>query len=347
MLSPAAAARILPDLPPGSEVLIARLRSLGDMVLETPAIAALHAWRPDLQIAVLVEPWCAAVLEGNPDVSRLVLRRDFLTTVRELRAAKFPVVFNQHGGPTSALLTYASRSPHRACWKGYQFSFVYNVLVPDKREFFGGGPVHTAEHRISQLWWCGLPRGPIPPAKLFPQPDAIEKVNGTLCANGIGPGESYAVLQPGGRMESMRWPVGNFAEMARWLLTKYGIRSVVNLGRRDEQLAADVRTSMGNNAVVIDSFNARELIALLAGARLFFGNDSGPAHIAAALGRPCVDIFAVTNPAEWHPWQVEHRILQPENGVNLSRNQQPPYAVGTISVERAQQACGQLLVASR
>lgn len=342
MLSPAAAARLLPELPQGSEVLLIRLRSLGDMVLETPAIAALHAWRPDLKIAVLVEPWCAAVLEGNPDVSRLIYRREFFATARELRAAKFPVVFNQHGGPTSAFLTYASGSPHRVCWKGYQFSFLYDVLVPDKQEFFGGRPVHTAEHRISQLWWSGLPRGPVPKAKLFPQPDALAKVAETLHARGIS-GEPYAVLQPGGRMDSMRWPVANFAEIARWLRRTHGVRSVVNLGRRDERLAGEVRSAFGDHAIVIDSFNTRELIALLASARLFFGNDSGPAHIAAALERPCVVIFAATDPVAWHPWQVEHRILQPEAGVNLARNQQPPYAVTTISVERAQRACEEIL----
>ena len=216
----------------------------------------------------------------------MVFRRGFLETVREIRQAKFPVVFNQHGGPTSALLTYASGSSRRVCWKGYQFSFLYNVLVPDTQEFFGGRKVHTAEHRISQLWWTGLPRGPIPNARVYPQSDAIAKVSETLRSRHIEPGEPYAVVQPGARMESMRWPITKFADIARWLQTQHGIRSVVNLGRRDEQLAAEVRATMGSDAVVIDSFNARELIALLAGARLFFGNDSGPAHIAAAMAKP-------------------------------------------------------------
>jgi ADP-heptose:LPS heptosyltransferase len=343
MLSSSAAARLLPDLPEGAEVLIARLRSLGDMVLETPAIAALHSWRPDLKISVLVEPWCAAVLESNPDVTRLIFRRDFLSTARALRRAKFPIVFNQHGGPTSALLTYASGAPWRVCWQGYQYSFLYNVLVPDKREFFGGRAVHTAEHRISQLYWTGMPRGPIPRAKLYPQSDAIANVAATLQAKGIRSGEPYAVLQPGARLESMRWPVGNFAEIARWLRSTHGMASVVNLGRRDEALAAEVHAAMGGCATIVDSFDARELIALLAGARLFFGNDSGPAHIAAGLARPSVVIFAATDPAEWHPWQIDHRILQPENGVDLSLHQHPPYPVATISVDRAKQACDEML----
>lgn len=346
MISASAASRLLPDLPENSEVLIARLRSLGDMVLETPAIAALHAWRPDLKISVLVEPWCAPVLEGNPHVSRLILRRDFLSTAGELRRMRFPIVFNQHGGPTSALLTFASAAPHRVCWKGYQFSFLYNVLVPDKQAFFGGRAVHTAEHRISQLYYCGLPRGPIPAAKVFPQADAIVRVTKTLQERGLRAGEPYAVLQPGGRMESMRWPIANFAEIARWLRDTHAIRSVVNLGRRDEQLSIAVHSAMSSDAIVIDSFVARELIALLGGAILFFGNDSGPAHIAAALGRPSVVIFAATDPAEWHPWQVKHRILQPAGGVNLSGELRPPYPVASISMVEAKSACDEMLSGS-
>jgi heptosyltransferase III len=345
MTSATAASRLLPDLPENSEVLIARLRSLGDMVLETPAIAALHAWRSDLKISVLVEPWCAPVLEGNPDVSRLIFRRDFFSTAGELRRARFPIVFNQHGGPTSALLTYASGSQHRVCWKGYQFSFLYDVLVPDRQEFFGTTAVHTVEHRLSQLYWTGLPRGPVPRAKVFPQADAIARVCSTLRDQGIAAGEPYAVLQPGGRMASMRWPASNFAEVARWLRAAHGIRSVVNLGRRDESLAAAIHSAMDSDAVIVDSFGTRELIALLAGARLFVGNDSGPAHIAAALERPCVVVFAATDPAHWHPWQAEHRILAPDSGIDLSSNQQPPYRVASISVERGQQACDALLSA--
>jgi heptosyltransferase III len=103
----------------GAEILIIRLRSLGDLVLETPVIAALHSWRPDLRINVLVEPRFSPVLEGNPAIAKLIHSRGLGETALDLLRCKFPIVFNQHGGPRSAMLTGASGSPLRVGWAGY------------------------------------------------------------------------------------------------------------------------------------------------------------------------------------------------------------------------------------
>lgn len=325
-----------------------RLRSLGDIVLETPAIAALHSWRPDLRICVLVEPWCAAVLEGNPAVSEQILSRRFAETARELRRHKFPIVFNQHGGPRSALLTAASGSAVRVCWKGFQFSFVYNVHVPDKKEFFGTPDAHTVDHRISQFYWTGLPRVPIPRTQVFPQGDAVESVTRVLNEKGIAPGEPYAVLQPGARLTAMRWPAEKFAEIARWLRKSHGVASVVNLGPGDNELASAERRALSDSAVIAESFDARELIALIAGARLFVGNDSGPAHVAAAADRPSVMIFGSTKPSEWRPWQTKHRILH-TNAEFESRRGDKSVAtseertIASIGVDEVCSACEELL----
>jgi heptosyltransferase III len=333
-LNPSEASSLLPGLPEGAEILILRLRSLGDMVLETPAIAALHAWRPDLKICVLAEPWCAAVLEGNHAVSEVVLSRGTLETGRRLRRKRFPIVFNQHGGPRSASLTAFSRARARVCWAGYQFSFLYNVHVPDREEFFGrGADVHMVEHRMSQFWFAGLPRGPIPRTRVFPQRDAIESVERALAEKGIAGGKPYAVVQPGARLASMRWPAKRFGELARWLRDAHGIVSVVNLGRRDDEVAGEVRGAMGDCAVVMDSLNARELIALIAGARVFVGNDSGPAHVAAAVDCGCVVIFGATKAAEWRPWRWERsRVIQSER-------------MNAIGVDEAKRACEEVIAA--
>jgi ADP-heptose:LPS heptosyltransferase len=336
-------------LPQGAEILIIRLRSLGDLVLETPAIAALHSWRPDLRINVLVEPRFAPVLEGNPAIAGLIFSRGLGETALDLLRRKFPIVFNQHGGPRSAMLTGASGSLLRVGWAGYQYSFLYNVAVPDVQEFYGAPVVHTVEHRISQLYFTGLPRGPIPRAQVFPHPDAIVSVARKLAEKGIVAAVPYAVLQPGARVPAMRWPVAKFAEIARWLRDKHGIASVVNLGARDDQIAAEVRSEMGNRSVVLDSqLDIRELIALVAASRIFVGNDSGPAHLAAALQRPSVVIFSVTDPVQWRPWQAEHRIVQ--TGVTFDHPRgdkaivaSDPRPITSIAVDEVRQNCGELL----
>jgi ADP-heptose:LPS heptosyltransferase len=342
-------ATLLPALPQGAEILIIRLRSLGDLVLETPAIAALHTWRPDLRINVLIEPRFAAVLEGNPAISELIFSHGLGGTALDLLRRKFPIVFNQHGGPRSAMLTGASGSKLRVGWAGYQYSFLCNVAVPDAQEFYGVPAVHTVEHRISQFYFTGLPRGPIPRAQVFARPDAMAAVARKLAEKGVAAGAPYAVLQPGARLPEMRWPVAKFAEIARWLREKHGIAGVVNLGARDDQIAAEVRSEMANVAVVLDSeLDISELIALVAASRIFVGNDSGPAHLAAALQRPSVVIFSVTDPVQWRPWQTAHRIVQTGAAFDHPRGDKGvvasnPRPITSISVDEVRQKYEELL----
>ena len=324
------------------------MRSLGDLVLETPAIAALHAWRPDLEIEVLVEPRFAAVFERNPAVSKIIPSTGLLDTARHLRQRRFAIVFNQHGGPRSAFLAFACGSPDRVCWKGFQYSFLYNVRVPDAREFYGRAVVHAVEHRISQFYWAGLPHGPIPNAQVFPPHEAMDRINEILAQAGLQPGAAYAVLQPGSRVPSMRWPVEKFAEVARWLRAERGIHSVVNLSSADNEIAAAVRSALRDCAAIPNSLGLRELIALVAGARLFVGNDSGPVHLAAATGRKTVVLYGPTNPAQWHPWETKYRalhtnaIFDPRRGdKTLALRETRP--ISSIGVEEVCSACDELL----
>jgi heptosyltransferase III len=349
-LKPSDSSSLLFDLPPGAQILILRLRSLGDIVLETPALAALRSWRPDLKLDVLVEPAYAAVLEGNPDVSEIILSRDFSATTSTLRRKRFAATFNQHGGPRSALLTGLSGSPARIGWHGHQFSFAYNVSVPDAPEFYGRPIVHAVEHRMSQFYFCGLPRAPIPGTRIFPQPDAVSFVARFLDGKGISPAAPYALLQPGARLPEMRWPVARFAELARWLHTAHGLASVVNLGPGDRELAREVHRHLQGVALIAGSLDARQLIAMASGACLFVGNDSGPAHIAAAAGKPCAVIFGATNPTQWHPWQVEHRVLCTHAEFRAVRGDKAVFlrsqrAIHEIPTEEVIQAVSELLSA--
>ncbi len=327
-----------------------RLRSLGDVVLLTPALCAVHSWRPDLRLIVLVEPAWAAILEGNPAVAEILLSRGMAATLRQLRRRRFPVVFNQHGGPASALMVAATGAGARVGWSGRQFSFVYNVVVPDAKEFFGTDQVHTVEHRMSQFFWTGLPRGPIPRAAVFPEPQALAAVIRILTERGLAPAAPYAVLQPGARYFTKRWDIDKFAVLARWLQESHGLVPVVILGPRESEIASSVRRSLGSGGVVLDSLKLRDLIALLAGARLFVGNDAGPMHLAAATGRPVVAIFGSSSSVYWRPWHVEHRIAQNDFPCNSCRGDRcyafdEPRCILSVSVDQVQQACEGLLTA--
>jgi len=340
---------ILPGLPEAAEILLVRLRSLGDLVLLTPALAALHGWRPDLRLCVLVDPVWAALFEGNPAVTEIIRTRDFLSTVRELRRRRFAVAYNQHGGPRSAILTAASGARVRVCWKKRQFSFVYNVLTPTPPADAGGRiAMHTVEHRLSQFYWTGLPAGPIPAAAVYPHPRAIAAITQELGERGIAPGQPYAVLHPGGAFFTKRWDVAHFAAVARWLLKEHGVAPVVILGPAEGEIAAAVREHLAPIAPIYDSLSLRGLIALLAGTRIFVGNDSGPMHVAAALARPCVAIFSSSSSVNWRPWGAEHRVVQNDFPCNPCPGDRcyafaEPRCILSVTVDQVRDACEALL----
>jgi len=338
---------LLSRLPHGARILIIRLRSLGDIVLETPGLAALHAWRPDLRLYVLVEPAYAAVLEGNPAVAEVLLLRGFSSTVRELRRRRLAAVFNHHAGPTSALLTVLAGSPVRVCWAGCQFSGFYNVLVPVSSGSEGQA-LHTVEHRLEQFYGTGLPRGPIPMSRIYPQAEAVATGKHQLAEKGLNPQQPYAVIHPAAPRFPKRWPVEKFAAVARWLRERYGLIPVIVLDSNDYELGNAIRERFSPPQVVLDSLSLGQLIAVIAGARLFLGNDSGPAHLAAAAGCPTVVIFGASDAVVWRPWGVACRVVRNDFLCNPCPTTRCAgvdglHCILTVTAEQVCEACDSLL----
>jgi ADP-heptose:LPS heptosyltransferase len=345
---PKAPASLLPNLPRNANVLIVRLRSIGDVVLTLPALQALHHWRPDLRIRLLVEPLSAPLLEGHPAITEVIVLRKFWETVRLLRQREFSIAFNMHGGPTSAFLTRLSGAPVRVCWDQRQFSSFYNVHVPIHFPVAGRIEMHTAEHRLQQLLYTGLPEKPLPAAKVYVNTDAKERVQRKLAAQGIGPDQRYAAIRPGASQANKRWPTEHFAAIAQWLRETHGIAPVVNLGPGDEQIADEVKQRFAGLGIIMGDLDLRGLVALLAGSSLFIGNDTGPTHIAAALGRKSVVIFGASDSKVWSPWKTEYRLV--ENPFPCKQCPQGKCeSLGTsqcilaISVEQVRQGCEALL----
>jgi ADP-heptose:LPS heptosyltransferase len=350
--NPKAPSSLLPNLRRNANVLIVRLRSIGDVVLTLPAIQALHDWRPDLRIHMLVEPLSAPLLEGHPAIREVIVLRKLWETVRLLRRREFSIAFNMHGGPTSAFLTRLSGAPVRVCWAQRQFSSFYNVHVPIHFPVAGRIEMHTAEHRLQQLLYTGLPERPLPAAKVYVNTDAAELVRRTLAEKGIGPDQPYAVMRPGASEANKRWPTERFAAIAQWLREAHGIATVVNLGPGDEQIAAEVRQRFAGLGTIVSDLELRGLVALLAGSSLFIGNDTGPTHIAAALGKKSVVIFGASDSKVWSPWKTEYRLIE-----NPFPCKQCPHgkceSLGTsqcilsISVDQVREACEALLQKSQ
>ena len=283
---------VLQELPEGARVLLIRLRSLGDCVLTTPALALLKRFRPDLETGVVVENRFAAVFGGHPDVDAILEPR--LGAVARWKPS---LAVNFHGGPRSIALTLASRAPERAGFGHHRGSGAYSIRIPRAQEILGEErTVHTAEHLASAMFYLGVPRGEIPRARLAAGPPPIEG--------------RYAVLHPAASAPEKTWPAGRFVELARRLQRDWALEPVF-IGAASD----DLGPFRGFRCFAGEPLG--RVISLIAGAELFAGNDSGPAHVAAACGIPLAVLFGPSNPQIWGPWKARAAVFHSPAGLHL------------------------------
>jgi len=309
---------LLPSLPEGSRLLIIRLRSLGDVLLATPAFRALKQWRPDLRLSVLVYDRLASLLAGNSDIEEVTafnpegVRAPFViaAVAARLRRRRFAACFNLHGGTLSALLTRASGAPHRIGFGHFRFRFPYTLRVSDTRSLFGRSRLHTVEAQLAPFYAAGLPQGEIPPLQLFPQAEARQRVQRKLANAGVGRDTRYAVLVPTARFFTKEWPFDRHAALVRYLEEKHGLTTVLDCNPGEEWKLDAVEKALGRRLPRLVPLGIPELVALIEGATLFVGSDSGPTHIAAALQRPTVVLFGPSDSTVWSPWRAPYVLVQ-------------------------------------
>ncbi len=299
-------------------VLVVRLRSIGDTVLATPSLIALKRLLPDAEIDILLEDWVAPLLEGHDAVDNIITAgksfTDKMRTARDIRERKYDVVFNLHGGSTSTLLTYATGAKHRIGYTGYRYSFLYTDLLSSSSDFWKKEFTHSAEQQLALLGFVGFPVGDRPRSRLAVIPSALASVMAKIPAKTQRSTETraetravasvpfeFAIFHPTAAFETKQWETQNFARVAEYLASK-GICSVAVAGKNEIEVLEKLK---GESEVPITAFNdltLPEITALASKAKLFVGNDSGIAHIAAAVNTPTVVIFGSSNRAHWYPW---------------------------------------------
>ena len=290
-------------------VLVVRLRSIGDTVLSTPSVYALRRFLPEAQIDFLLEDWVAPLVDGNPDASRvLTVRRDRSSTaarlslVRRLRAARYDVAFNLHGGSTAALLTRASGARHRVGYASYRFAALHNHAAPPATDLWRQARTHSVEQQLGLLGWAGVPVTDRPATRLFITDDAASRVARRLGAASLPPSQPFALFHPAAAFDSKRWDARNFAYVADRLAAR-GLAAVAVAAPGEADVVRAFAKSVQKGRVTsFDDLSLPEVVALAARARLFVGNDSGIAHIAAAVRTPSVVVFGSSNVAHWRPW---------------------------------------------
>jgi heptosyltransferase-1 len=294
-------------------ILIVRLSAIGDVILTMPVLNALRDAFPQAFLAWAVEERAAPLLRGHKALDRLiVLPRRFLKSprwvwglYRRLRALRFDVAIDAQGLTKSALVARLAGARRRIGFGGRWG----RELSP----WLNSELVHPArQHVIERMLELIRPLGIQAAAVRFDLPLKEEEMAAAarwVRQSGLDGG--FALLNPGAAWPSKLWPPERFAAVARHLDARWGLRSVVVWAGSAERTAAEqVVAGSHGSARLAPATTLRELAALARLARLFIGSDTGPLHLAEAVGTPCVGLYGPWPAEETGPYGPQHVAIQ-------------------------------------
>ncbi|MEP7270202.1 MAG: glycosyltransferase family 9 protein [Acidobacteriota bacterium] len=308
-------------LPKNSRIVFIRLRNLGEAVLDTANLSALKRFRPDLELTTVVEGVFSELYLSDPEINLLSLERGpgerrsslraRLDAVRRIRNGGFDAIINLHGGPASAQLVATSGIRERAGVEHFRFGYVYNWRIPAAERILGRQSLHTVESQFAGFRWLGLPDDEPSTTRLFVDDARRATAESKLGEAGLVKNTPYAVLAPTNEFYTKRWMPERYAAIAEKLVER-GYQVVMTGAPTDEQRAQleSVRTVSRVPLIAVSNLGVGELVAVIAGSGLFVGNDSGPAHIAAALKVPLVVLFGPASSVRWRPWAARAEVVQ-------------------------------------
>lgn len=335
------------------KVLVIRLRSIGDTVLATPSLFALRRFLPPAKIDILLEDWVAPVLDGSDLVDHIITiprhsNAARARVARELHRASYDVVYNLHGGTTATFLTRATGARHRVGFANYQYSRLHNHAAPSPLEIWQRPTLHSVEQQLALLGWTGVPVTDRPRTKLTVTRKAAASISQRLLDNNIGDDQPIALIHPAAALATKQWGIENFARVAEALASR-GFTPVAVVAPNEKPVLQSLNGSSSSRIVGFDNLSLPEITALAAHAKLFVGNDSGIAHMAAAAGTPCVVVFGSSNVAHWRPWTTkpneivrEEMPCQPCHGYFCAEFEKPE-CILRVPVERVVAASDRVL----
>jgi heptosyltransferase-1 len=337
----------LADRPP--RILIVRLTALGDVIHGLPVACALRAALPDAVLGWVVEGRSADLLAGHPALDHVIAAprrwlkspRSILDLRRRLRELEFDVAIDLQCLTKSAVaawLSGASRRIGKAGEHGRELSrWLHNELVDV-------GGQHVIDHYLEMLKPLGIEN----PEVRFDLPERV--VDARVADDFLrGAGllrRQFAVLNPGAGWPSKIWPADRYGEVAQRLRDAHGLRSLAVWGDAAERKLSEAIVAASRGAAVLaPSTTVLELAAFSRRASLFVGSDTGPMHLAVAVGTPTISLHGPSL-ADWCGAYGPHNVrLQAayEAGSANYRRQASDCAMRVISVDMVAEACDQLL----
>jgi lipopolysaccharide heptosyltransferase I len=307
---------------PARRILIIKPSSLGDIVHALPVLAALRERYPSAHIAWLVGRGFAELLDGHPLLDEVIafdrsrfgrmwrsprIAAEFARFVLRLRRQRYELVVDLQGLFRSGFLAWTSGAVRRV---GFAAARELAWCFYTQRVACPPDAVHAVERNCRLAAALGLDAMP-PRFPLDVSPADTAAAHARLCSAAGRPVESFIAVIPGARWETKRWPAERFAALVEQLAAD-GAGPCVLLGAADERAAADAVERSSRTPIVnlAGQTSLRELCAVLALARCVVCNDSGPMHLAAALGRPVVAVFGPTDPQRTGPYSPAAHVIR-------------------------------------
>ncbi len=327
-------------------ILIIKPSALGDIVLALPALASLRASFPDARISWFIRPEYAPLLAGASGIDDVFLfdrkllgkwwynPKAFAALVRligRLRRAEFDLVIDMQGLLRTALFAWLARCKKRF---GMKPSREFAALFYTHEIGQDADSVHLIDYYQKIVSAAGASAKACE-FNLTPTSRAIDSVARLLTEHGVR-SDRYAVFVPGSAHVSKCWPVQNFAALADEITSRFDL-SIIVIGTSAEKPLVRKLKSASN--VQIADFagltDIPQLTALLNGAKVVVSNDTGPGHIAAALGVPVVIIFGATNPARISPYRRPNTVaaVEPDKRGSQIKSSDPRHAIEAVTVE--------------
>lgn len=298
------------------KILIVKPSSLGDVVHSLPFLNALKERFPEADVHWVIAKGLEGLLTGHPMIKKVWIIdkemwrklsrignsfHEIRALLKSLRKERFEIVVDLQGLLRSGIITRATGAPLRVGFKesreGSRFFYTHKVE--------GGKDIHAVDRYLKIAAFLGCDTADVRfPFPLYNQPSAssLQPLAFSLSLTG-----DYAVVIPGARWKTKRWPPEKFGELTLLL----PLRTVIVGSKGDMNSAREVvALSKGKAVSLAGKTDMRELIEVMRGARFVVSNDSGPMHIAAALGIPVFAIFGPTDPVRTGPYGKGHTILR-------------------------------------
>jgi heptosyltransferase I len=311
--------------------LLVRLGSLGDIIHALPSAASLRETFPSARIDWVVEAKWARLLKGNPDITNLIVlnrgsRGGFRGAIRQLRAADYTCAIDFQALYKSALLAFASSAPRRI---GFKSSYAREGLAAAlyTERLNPRGP-HKVDHNFRLVEAAGA-RELVPRFRVVVEAEDQEQVARELSAHGI---REFFVLNPGGGWLSKCWPAERYGELYRQIAERFGWRGVITFGPGEENLARRAALAAGTPAPPALPLGLGPLMGLLQQAKFVVSADTGPLHLAAALGTPIAGLYGPTDPSRNGPYGGRDLVVRNAHASVTTYRRGASYSPAMLSI---------------